>query len=284
MDGIDIGHLKQWVGREDRQADVVTPGLVERFHATLGASAFHEAGEAPLAIHWCLSPPSLGPDALGPDGHPVRGGFLPPVPLPRRMWAGGQLDFHAPLQVGAEVTRVSRIADVAHKAGRSGELVFVTVEHAIESDGRTMLSERQDIVYRPAAEPGLTSATAPRQPLADPRKAEVSDTVDATTTLLFRYSALTFNGHRIHYDVDYARQAEGYPGLVVHGPLQATLMLHLAARMSGGRTPRRFAYRGVAPLFHGAPFTVNAAEARQGLELWCADAAAHPTMTATAVF
>lgn len=281
MGDIDIEHLRQWIGREERQDDIVTPGLVDRFHATLGASAFRTEGEAPLAIHWCLSPPAFPPETLGPDGHPARGGFLPPVPLPRRMWAGGQLDFLEPLPVGSEVTRVSRIADVVHKAGRSGELVFVTVDRAIECGGRTVLRERQDIVYRPAATP--SAAAAPVQPPVEPRKAEISETVDATTTLLFRYSALTFNGHRIHYDVDYARQAEGYPGLVVHGPLQATLMLHLAARMTGGRPPRRLVYRGVSPLFHGAPFTVNATSSEQGLDLWCADASGQPTMTANAM-
>ena len=283
MSGIDIAHLRQWIGREERQCDVVTPGLVDRFMATLGASALRLDDHAPLAIHWCLSPPAVGPDALGPDGHPARGGFLPPVPLPRRMWAGGELVFVEPLPLGAEVTRVSRIADVVHKAGRSGELVFVTVEHMIECGGRTAVRERQDIVYRAAAEPG-TQPAVPGSPTDEPRNAEFSETIEATTTLLFRYSALTFNGHRIHYDVDYARQAEGYPGLVVHGPLQATLMLHLAARASGARAPRGFAYRGVAPLFHGAPFTVNAAKSGQGLDLWCADAAGQPTMTAKAMF
>ena len=285
MGDIDIEHLRQWIGRVERQADVITRGLVDRFHATLGASAFRQAGEAPLAIHWCLSPPAVGPDALGPDGHPARGGFLPPVSLPRRMWAGGQLDLLSPLPVGAEVTRVSRIADVVHKAGRSGDLVFVTLDHAIECDGRTAVRERQDIVYRAAAGPGApTAGETPGPSPIEPRKPELSETIEATTTLLFRYSALTFNGHRIHYDVDYARQAEGYPGLVVHGPLQATLMLHLAARISGGRAPNGFAYRGVSPLFHGAPFTVNAVKTDEGLDLWCADSTGCPTMTAKAMF
>jgi 3-methylfumaryl-CoA hydratase len=281
LSGIDIGHLRRWIGREDRGRDVITPGLVDRFRATLGASAFNREDEAPLAIHWCLSPPAVGPDVLGPDGHPARGGFLPPVPLPRRMWAGGMLDFRAPLAIGAEVVRVSRIADVVHKSGRSGDLVFVTVEHAVETAGRPAILERQDIVYRAAIPAAAATLQAPP---AEPRGAEFSETVEATTTLLFRYSALTFNGHRIHYDVEYARQAEGYPGLVVHGPLQATLMLHLAARISVGRTPRRFSYRGVSPLFHGTDFSVNAAKAEDGLDLWCADSTGAPTMTATATF
>ncbi|MBU2531773.1 MAG: MaoC family dehydratase N-terminal domain-containing protein [Alphaproteobacteria bacterium] len=280
MSGIDIGHLRQWIGREERGRDVLTPSLVDRFRATFGASAFNLDHEAPLSIHWCLSPSAVEPDALGPDGHPARGAFLPPVPLPRRMWAGGTLDFRAPLAIGAEVVRVSRIADVTHKSGRSGDLVFVTVEHVIEADGRPAILELQDLVYR-AAVPA-TAGVLPAPPA--PRRAEFSEAVEATTTLLFRYSALTFNGHRIHYDVEYARQVEGYPGLVVHGPLQATLMLHLAARISGGKTPRRFSYRGVSPLFHGAAFSVNAAKAEDGPDLWCADSTGAPTMTATAAF
>jgi 3-methylfumaryl-CoA hydratase len=284
VSGIDIDHLRQWIGREERRTDVVTPGLVDRFVATLGASALRADGHAPLAIHWCLSPPAVAPDELGPDGHPARGGFLPPVPLPRRMWAGGRFDTAEPLPVGAEVTRVSRIADVVRKTGRTGDLVFVTVEHAFLCAGRTALRERQDIVFRGVPQQDAPAADTPGAAAIEPRAADVSETVEATTTLLFRYSALTFNGHRIHYDVDYARQAEGYRGLVVHGPLQATLMLHLAARISSGRVPRGFAYRGVAPLFHGAPFTVNAAANGQGLDLWCADAAGAATMTARAVF
>jgi 3-methylfumaryl-CoA hydratase len=280
--GIDIGHLRQWIGREERKADTITPSLVERFQATLGPSAASAAGVAPLAIHWCLAPPAVPSDALGPDGHPARGGFLPPVPLPRRMWAGGKLEFHHPLGIGADVTRVSRIADVAHKTGRSGELVFVTVAHSIESDGRIAIMERQDIVYRAIEEAADRPAPQPDPPAA--RVADHTEAIDATTTLLFRYSALTFNGHRIHYDLDYARNVEGYPGLIVHGPLQATLMLHMATRLNERREVREFSYRGVSPLFHGAAFTVNASRSDEGQDLWCADHQGRVTMTASAGF
>ena len=282
MSAVDIDDLKRWIGREQRASDIVTPGLAERFEATLGRSAYRAAAAAPLAIHWCLAPPAVPPDELGPDGHPARGGFLPPVPLPRRMWAGGALSFHAPLPIGAEVRRVSRIADIVHKTGRSGELVFVTVEHDFDCDGSTVISERQDIVYRDAPSTAPATPAQPGSPAPMPA-ADHTETVEATTTLLFRYSALTFNGHRIHYDVDYARDEEGYPGLVVHGPLQATLMLHLGARL-GGRPPRSFSYRGLSPLFHGGPFTVNAVRSGDGLDLWCANNQETRTMIAGFVF
>ena len=275
---IDIDHLRGWIGREERRSEMLTTGLIERFEATLGGNAHREEGAAPLAIHWCLAPPAIAAEGLGPDGHPARGGFLPPVPLPRRMWAGGAMTFHRPLAPGADVTRISRIADVQHKKGRSGDLVFVTVEHAIEAEGQRAVTERQDIVYRAMDR----SAPAKPAPPAAPREASHSVTVDATTTLLFRYSALTFNGHRIHYDLDYARNEEGYPGLVVHGPLQATLMLHLAARLGEGRPVRTFGYRGILPLFHGAPFTVNAGKRQDALHLWCADRDGGITMEAQA--
>ena len=277
MTEVDIAHLRKWIGREERKTDVVTVGLADRFRATLGSKAVAPGEALPLAIHWCLAPAAVPPEEIGGDGHPARGGFLPPVPLPRRMWAGGELKFHRPLQVGDTVERMSRIADVSEKAGRTGRLVFVTVEHEISTSQGRAVSERQDLVYREAQ----AAAASPVAP-AEPRPADVSLGIDATTVLLFRYSALTFNGHRIHYDRDYARDVEGYPGLVVHGPLQATLLANLAARLSNGRPPRSFAYRGVSPLFDGAPFMVNAARRDDGFDLWCADSSGVATMTATA--
>lgn len=275
---VDMNHLRGWIGREEAQVETVTPALIERFEATIGHALHREADAAPLAIHWCLAPPAVAPEGLGPDGHPARGGFLPPVPLPRRMWAGGAMTFLRPLKPGDVVKRRSRIADIVHKTGRSGELVFVTVAHDIIADGEVAVSERQDIVYRPM------DAAKPTPVPDQPRVGTHSISVDATTTLLFRYSALTFNGHRIHYDVDYARSEEGYPGLVVHGPLQATLMLHLAARLSDGRSVASFSYRGVSPLFHGPPFTVNADDTDDGFDLWCADHQGRTTMQAKATF
>ncbi|WP_420391259.1 FAS1-like dehydratase domain-containing protein [Acuticoccus sp.] len=265
---MDLEHLKSWVGRTDEAHDVLSVRLADGFAAMLDREeTFADGDEAPLCLHWCLAPATVPNGATGPDGHPARGGFLPPVPLPRRMWAGGEIAFHAPLRVGDVVTRRSTIEDVAAKEGRSGRLVFVTVRHAYKTDRGTALTDRQDIVYRDAAPP---DARQPQGPEPSHGADEVRE-VDATPLLLFRYSALTFNGHRIHYDRDYVTKEEGYPGLVVHGPLQATLLVQLAALALDG-TPATFAYRGVAPLIDGATFTVNAARTGDGVVLWTAGA------------
>lgn len=277
---VDIEHLREWIGRTEQKSDVVTPGLVERLRAMLGYTACATPDALPLAIHWCLAPPAVPPAEIGSDGHPARGGFLPPVPLPRRMWAGGALEFHQPIIAGDTVTRMSRIADVAEKIGRTGHLVFVTVEHQISTNNSLAISERQDIVYRGAQ---ATAGGKPATPVQT-RQADHCETVQATTTLLFRYSALTFNGHRIHYDRDYARDIEGYPGLVVHGPLQATMLVNFASRLKGGRSPKKFSYRGLSPLFDGPEFTLNAIIKDEAVELWCADHNGTTTMNATAIF
>lgn len=217
---------------------------------------------------------------LGPDGHPTRGGFLPPVPLPRRMWAGGEIEFLQPLQVGDESTRTSRIADVQVKTGSTGTLCFVSVEHSISSPRGTAIRERQDIVYREMTSNAPANAKAPPPPpKAQHRETHVSDPV-----LLFRYSALTFNGHRIHYDRDYVTKVEGYPGLIFHGPLQAALIIEMAAKLHGGKAPKKFTYRGLQPLFEGSEFSVNANETDAGMELWTANAEGQPTMKGTAVW
>ncbi|MCG6115823.1 MAG: MaoC family dehydratase N-terminal domain-containing protein [Mesorhizobium sp.] len=277
MNTLDLANLRRWLGREERMSEPLSASLIERFEATLGNALTRIEDAAPLGIHWCLNQPAIAANGLGIDGHPARGGFLPPVPLPRRMWAGGQLAFVGPLRSGEEITRTSRIEDVAYKQGRSGELVFVTLQHEITSGGRVALTERQDIVYR-----GLEQDNAATVLQAEARAPDYVVNVDATTTLLFRYSALTFNGHRIHYDLEYSRQNEGYSGLVVHGPLQATLMLHLAARLNGDRPPLAFSYRGVSPLIHGQVFNVNAISAGGKLEMWCANANGNVTMRAEA--
>ena len=219
---------------------------------------------------------------LGPDGHPTRGGFLPPVPLPRRMWAGGEMSFREPLRVGDEVTRKSRIANVEMKSGSTGTLCFVAVEHVISTPRGEAIRERHDIVYRDNPTGGQN--TAPAKPAAAPAAAQHSETHFADPVLLFRYSALTFNGHRIHYDRDYVTKVEGYPGLIVHGPLQAALLIELAAKLQGGKAPAKFVYRGLQPLFDGADFSVNAAETDRGLELWTANAQGAPTMKGTATW
>ena len=210
---MDIDHLKTWIGRTEEATDTLTVRLADAFAATLDrADTYAEGDEAPLCLHWCLAPPTVPESATGPDGHPARGGFLPPVPLPRRMWAGGKLTFHAPLQVGDTVARRSRIDDVALKTGRSGTLCFVTVMHEIVSPRGTAIEERQDIAYREITPTGPLAA--PSEPGPEP---DVAEHFEASPLLLFRYSALTFNGHRIHYDRTYAVEEELYPGLVVHG-------------------------------------------------------------------
>ena len=279
----DLDHLRQWIGRTAEASDVVTAQLVKGLRATL----FQEVGEpkpgdaAPWTAHWCLAPPVFPMSQLSQDGHPARGGFLPPVPLPRRMWAGGELEFSELLRVGDEVKRTSRIADVTMKTGSTGVLCFVSVEHLITTARGTALRERQDIVYRDMASgqqaPPAKPAAPP--PVAKHRESHMSDPV-----LLFRYSALTFNGHRIHYDRDYVTKVEGYPGLIFHGPLQASFIVELAAKLHGGTAPKKFSYRGLQPLFEGSEFSVNANDSGAGLELWTANSEGQPTMKGTATW
>jgi 3-methylfumaryl-CoA hydratase len=278
---LDLDHLRQWIGRTQEASDIVTAQLVKGLRATL----FQEVGEpkagdaAPFTVHWCLAQPVFPMSMLGPDGHPTRGGFLPPVPLPRRMWAGGELYFHDTLQVGDEVLRMSRILDVTVKNGSTGTLCFVAVEHEIETTrAGTAIYERQDIVYR-----DVTTA-APAKPAGSPPAAKHRETHFADPVLLFRYSALTFNGHRIHYDRDYVTKVEGYPGLIFHGPLQAAFIVELAAKLRGGRPPKKFTYRGVQPLFEGGEFSINANDNGASMELWTANDAGQPTMKGTAVW
>lgn len=274
---IDLEHLRRWIGRTETASERLTPSLVERFAATFDLDwTTGEGRPAPHLIHWCLAQPAARTASLGPDGHPARGGFLPPVPLPRRMRAGGRVVFRSEIPIGALVERSSRIADVSLKQGRTGRLCFVTVEDVIRADGAIAFEERHDIVYREAA-----GAAAPPP---DERPVETgSETrpVTISTVLLFRYSALTFNGHRFHYDHPYATQVEGYPGLVVHGPLQATLLHHFA-RTLAGRPPVRFAFRSLSPLFDSDAVELHARRSADGYDLWTARAGGPPAMRASA--
>ncbi len=276
-EGIDIDRLSGWIGREEIETDEIGATIAARYHATFGmAGTPPRPGEVvPRLIHWCLAV-ALTPTAeLGPDGHPRRGGFLPPVDLPRRMWAGGEIAFHGDLRVGDTVRRVSQITGIEPKAGRSGPLCFVTVEHRFEVDGAVRLVERQDIVYRGGAaggaERGLPAAPQGRD----------CRSVDPTPPLLFRYSALTFNTHRIHYDHPYVTGVEGYPGLVVHGPMQAALLLNFATELHGA-PPGHFAFRSLSPLTDSARFNLHADAVDGGLKLWTAAEAGPVAMTAEA--
>jgi 3-methylfumaryl-CoA hydratase len=277
---LDIDHLRQWIGRTETAVDTVSARLVAGYLAVLDdPNPGRAEGEvAPLAIHWCLAPATRPMSQLGLDGHPQRGGLLPPVPLPHRMWAGGRIEASGRFRVGDVVTRQSTIRDVVLKAGRSGALCFVTVDHAFTGPQGLVLSERQDIVYRAPRDQAAPPAVIPQA-----LRARWSYSVMADPVLLFRYSAITFNGHRIHYDRDHAVKAEGYAGLVVHGPLQATMLLEYAARLRSA-APDRFDYRGISPLIDGAAFTVNANETAEGLQLWTAAADGRLCMEAQAVW
>jgi 3-methylfumaryl-CoA hydratase len=218
---------------------------------------------------------------LGEDGHAKLGGFLPPVPLPRRMWAGTRIEFHHPLRVGDTITRQSRIVNVEHKQGRTGSLVFVQVRHEISNAAGIALTDEHDIVYRDSPRPGDPPPPSPPAAPADPAWER---TIRPDDVLLFRYSALTFNGHRIHYDRRYATEVEGYPGLIVHGPLQATLLVDLLRRSLPQVDVKRFTFRAMSPLFDTAPFAVCGKPEADGrmVQLWAMNATGGLAMSATA--
>jgi len=274
----EVADLRAWIGREERRNDVVTPDLVARYRSTLDLPGGPPLpGEpAPRLIHHCLTPQTVPTSALAEDGHPRRGGFLPPVPLPRRMWAGSAVRFHGDIRVGDRVERLSRIVDVATKEGRTGPLCFVTVDHVLSVGGTMVVVERQDIVYR--GPEGAAPRPSTAAPLGSRRRG-----VEPSAPLLFRYSALLFFAHRIHYDRPYATGIEGYPGLVVHGPLQAALLLHFAAE-ARGTPPDRFAFRSGAPLFDDATFYLNASDEGGGTRLWTAREGGTAAMAAEAAW
>ncbi|MCS6930837.1 MAG: MaoC family dehydratase N-terminal domain-containing protein [Acetobacteraceae bacterium] len=262
-----------WIGRSDRATDTLRPEALERLGATLG----RRFDTPPPLVHWLLFQEWQPPGSLGPDGHPARGGFLPPVlHLPRRMWAGGRIAFHAPLPVGVPLNRTRTIRAVEAKRGGTGELLFVTVEHAVASPEGLVLTELQDIVYRSAEGAGLRPAD-PAPPWPDALRREVRP----DPVLLFRYSALTGNGHRIHYDHPYATGTEGYPGLVVHGPLQAT-WLALLAEEAAGRPVRAFAFRGRRAAICGAPLSLLARPEGSRIQLETRDDAGCTCLSAEA--
>ena len=270
---------QDWIGRARRAEDIITPRLLAGFRATL--DVMHCAGDDAPGLQWCLEPDIFEPTLLGRDGHPRPGLVLPDLGLPRRMWAGGRVWHQASFAAGDRITRVSTVQDVTYKEGRSGRLGFVTVEHRYLRGDSLCLGEEQDIVYRPAPGDGAV-APPPPPPPAPHWETTGARTPDITPTLLFRYSALTFNGHRIHYDHPYATGTEGYGGLVVHGPMQATWMQHLARDLLG-RMPAAFTYRGLSPLICGRKAVVEARADAEGLALRVRDLAADVvTMQASA--
>jgi 3-methylfumaryl-CoA hydratase len=278
---MNIDHLQQWVGRSQRMESTVTPAPIRALAATLDLSLAEALTSQPLrpCWHWLYFLPAEPQSAMGDDGHPRRGGFLPPVPLPRRMWAGSHIEFLRPITTGQAIARTSRIDRVSLKEGRTGPLVFVKLIHEIEADGKTCVREAQDIVYREMPAPG--GATSERT-LAPP-VSEWAREIHPSEVLLFRYSALTFNAHRIHYDRRYAIQVEGYPGLVVHGPLLATLLLDLLHRELPGAQVKAFAFKAIKPVFDLSPFQVcGRVEAGDRVRLWAVTASGEVTMDAWA--
>ena len=269
---VDVEALRKWVGRSEACEDMVSLFPVAALGATLDREdpAPRNGDMLPPLWHWLYFLPIYRHSDAGPDGHMRRGGFLPPVPLPRRMWAGSRVQFRHPLRVGEPIRRVSTVADVTHKSGRTGDLVFVVVRHEISSGGDIAIAEEHDIVYRDAPRPGARTAEPSSGSSRDPAEPTWQRVVRPDPLLLFRYSALTFNGHRIHYDRSYVTEVEGYPGLVVHGPLLATLMLDLVRREQPDAKVAQFRFRALQPVFDTAPFTVCGAPRPDATEvaLW----------------
>ncbi|QNQ10793.1 FAS1-like dehydratase domain-containing protein [Sphingomonas alpina] len=251
-----------WIGREARATDMVTAGAVARFRATIDRPG--DGPAAPPGFHWSLCLPDTPTDALGEDGHPLKGGFLPPIDLPRRMWAGSEVRFLRPIAIGAAIERVSTIAAIREKQGSSGPLAFVEIDHLTRADGADAVSERQTIVYRAAStEPMPLPATGG----AELNGWDRQRTLTPGAALLQRYSALTFNSHRIHYDLPYATGVEGYPGLVVHGPLIATLLLDLVAQHIGPDAIGGLSFRALAPAIAGQALHLLARADGDAIEL-----------------
>jgi 3-methylfumaryl-CoA hydratase len=282
---LDETTLRAWVGRNETVSDVIGNAPIRALRATLdNPPAAAEAGTPlPPLWHWLYFLPTHRQSEIGADGHAKRGGFLPPVPLPRRMWAGSQFEFRAPVRVGDAVTRTSTIADVTRKDGRTGPLVFVKVRHEVRCNGgaEPAIVEFHDIVYREAKQPGSVEPPPQAAESGAPWQREiVPDDV-----LLFRYSALTFNSHRIHYDAPYVTGVEGYPGLIVHGPLIATLLLDNLRRARPEAKVKTFSFRALSPLFDIASFSVcGRFSSHDEATLWAKNAQNTLCMEATAHF
>jgi 3-methylfumaryl-CoA hydratase len=277
---LDSDFLKTWIGRSQSAQDVISVGSAQALAATLDqAPQFAEGDALPPLWHWiyfwAVSPQS----ECGEDGHPKRGGFLPPVALPRRMWAGGRLRFDHAITLGSTATRDSRIEDVKIKSGASGQLAFVTVSHQLSIAGQVAVVEEHDIVYRDHPQSNAPAA----QPKLAPTDAVWSRTITPDPVLLFRYSALTFNGHRIHYDLNYVTEVEGYSGLIVHGPLIATLLMELVRAHYPQEQIQSFDFRAVSPLFDTASFSVHARPEQDGKTIQCWAANPHGELAMQAV-
>ena len=278
---MDQINLSAWINRSEISTGGVSEIAAASAHAVLGAAgtaAPVSGAPMPALWHWFGFPPTAAMDQLGVDGHPKLGGFLPPIRLNRRMWAGGALEFLAPLHVGERLTRETRIANVVKKSGAAGEMVFVTLDHDISGEQGLAVREQQDIVY-------LQIPDSYRAPRAVPApKGALTEQVDVTTPLLFRYSAITFNAHRIHYDLPYTQETEHYPDLVMHGPLQANLLLDMATRHRGC-APAMFSFRGIHPVFASDQVALSATKTSDAEWTLCTVAnGTHQGMQASAIW
>lgn len=278
---LDEQVLAQWIGKTEVRRDSIDAKQADLMAATLGSGqVFGDGDILPTLWHWTYFLSAASTPDLGRDGHPKLGGFLPPVSLPRRMWAGGRLEFTTPLRIGETVEKRSSIKAVKVKHGGTGALCFVTVVHEFSVDGEHRLTEEQDIVYRedPSAD------QPPKQPPMPPQGAEAVATVSASPVLLFRYSALTFNAHRIHYDRDYCREVEGYSDLVVHGPLTSTLLVNHAVAQHVGKKLKSYSFRAVSPICGEQAFTLNQKQDQTGCALWAETSEGALAMSASAEF
>ncbi|MEI7816297.1 MAG: MaoC family dehydratase N-terminal domain-containing protein [Desulfuromonadales bacterium] len=257
--------LCTWIGKTQTDEDLISVRHSNLMAATVDflQGNICDGENLPPLWHWIYFLTGVHANELGPDGHPARGGFMPPVPLPNRMWAGGRVTFMSPVIIGSIVRKESSILKIDYKQGRSGDLVFVTVLHEVKSQqGDLLIREEQDIVYKestPTKQGGSTPATMP--------VAQFTTTYTPDSTMLFRYSSLTFNGHRIHYDVDYCRNTEGYQNLVIHGPLNATMMAGFAEEISGTKLAT-FCYQGLSPALLGDSITMHASINERTINLW----------------
>lgn len=271
----EIDSLNLWIGKTEEISDLISLWPVQALDATLGASPIcpKEGDALPPLWHWLYFKPIVPASGIGHDGHPVKGGFLPPVSLPRRMWAGGQLTWNTdnPLRIGQTATRHSRIEKISPKCGQSGPMVFVTIAHEIRNSHGLCITELQDIVYRKPSD-GQSHSTQPAQVIEDSVAACWKKRYLPDEVMLFRYSALTFNSHRIHYDRPFATQFEGYPGLVVHGPLMATFLAELVrAHAPPHAAMQQFAFKGMAPAFEGHLLDVEGLQDQKRAQLWAQD-------------
>lgn len=257
-------NLEAWIGKEQSRTQIIDAKQAELMALTLNAEIPKTGTPLPHCWHWAWFNDALPSAELGRDGHAKRGGFLPPVSLPRRMWAGGKIEFKRPILVGKEMTKISTIKSIKQRSGRSGELCIVTIGHQISDADGLCVDEEQNLVFREDPKPDA-STSIPPEPPAD---ADVETTLHPDPVLMFRYSALTFNGHRIHYDVDYARDVEGYPDLVFHAPLTATALCNLGLELIGKSAPSSFEYRATAPLFCNQPVRLRAKKSSIGATLW----------------